>query len=62
MRNKSQRQKKNAPCPVCAQAAPSMEKGQAQENVLEIGIDEYLDYEQRMQGLIGAKKNEKAKY
>lgn len=39
-----------------------MEKGQAQENVLEIGIDEYLDYEQRMQGLIGAKKNEKAKY
>ena len=39
-----------------------MENGDVQENILEIGIDEYLDYELRMQLLTGAKKNEKAKY
>ena len=53
---------KNAPCTVCAQAAPSEVKGQPQENVLEVGIDEYQDYEQRMQLLIGPKKYEKPKY
>ena len=39
---------KNAPCSVCAQAAPAENDRQPQENVLEIGIDEYQDYEQRM--------------
>ena len=29
---------------------------------MEIGIDEYQDYEQRMQLLIGPKKHEKEKY
>ena len=53
---------KNAPCPVFAQAAPAETDGQVQENVLEIGIDEYQDYEQRMQLLIGPKKYEKPQY
>ena len=55
-------QQKNAPCPVCAQGAPDEADGQVQENVLEIGIDEYQDYEQRMQLLIGPKKYEKPQY
>lgn len=32
------------------------------ENIMEVGIDEYQDYEQRMQILIGPKKYEPKKY